>query len=299
MEKNNPLPSQIEWSGATQQEKVVQNAIDRVRLAHELARGEKLYVAFSGGKDSIVMRDIVRRAADLDGIPYNDYYDLHYHITGIDPPELVYFMRDNFAELQWDKYDKSMWQLIEDKGPPTRLKRFCCAELKETKGGERMCCTGVRWSESIKRSKRAAYETITSSKADKILFNDNDDARRTFETCIKKQKRVCNPIIDFTLANVWSYIHDRSLAYCCLYDEGFDRLGCIGCPMADKHRTMQFKRWPKFKNLYMRAFDRFLQKRKNKGLPTIWETAQDVFDWWMDDKNMDKPLPDQLDLWQG
>ena len=60
--KNHTTPDQIGWDGSTQQERVLQNAIDRVRLAHESARGEKLYIAFSGGKDSVVLRGVVEEA---------------------------------------------------------------------------------------------------------------------------------------------------------------------------------------------------------------------------------------------
>lgn len=157
-----------------------------------------------------------------------------------------------------------------------------------------MRLTGVRWAESLKRQGRAAFEKITAKKADRILLNDNDDARRYFEHCIPKAKTVCNPILDWTDDNVWRYIQERRLPYCKLYDEGFRRLGCIGCPMAGEGRFDQFKRWPAFEGLYIRAFDRMLEARVSKGLPTtVWESGRDVFDWWMENRNMDKPLPGQ------
>ena len=60
---NYDLPGQIGFDGSTQEERVYQNAVERVRLAHESARGDKLHVAFSGGKDSTVLWAIVRDAA--------------------------------------------------------------------------------------------------------------------------------------------------------------------------------------------------------------------------------------------
>lgn len=300
--KQHAAPNQMQLDGSTQQETVIRNAIDRVRLAHDAAKGEKLYVAFSGGKDSTVLYDVVKKAAEKDKTPISEYCDLVYNVTGVDPPELVYFMRRTYPELQWSMYEKSMWRLIEVKGVPTQIQRFCCASLKERGGMGRMCCTGVRWAESVRRAKtRGAFETFAYKNKSKILLNDNDEARMMFETCMQKQKRICNPIIDFTDANVWDYIRDRKAPYCSLYDEGFDRLGCIGCPLvsADK-RIREFERWPKFKANYIRAFDRMLIRGRSRGkvYADNWATGQDVFDWWMQDKNMDKQIPGQME-WEG
>lgn len=93
------LPGQIGFDGITQEDRVYQNAVERVRLAHEVAKGEKLYVAFSGGKDSTVLWGIVCDAARADGIPVEQYAQRHYNITGMDPPELIYHMRENCPDL--------------------------------------------------------------------------------------------------------------------------------------------------------------------------------------------------------
>lgn len=292
------LPGQLGMDGATQEERVYQNAVERIRTAHEAARGEKLYVAFSGGKDSTVLWGIVCDAAEKDGVPIELYAERHYNITGIDPPELVYHMRRNCPDLQWDMYEQSVWRLLTKYGPPTRGCRWCCAELKERGGWGRLCCTGVRWAESARRAaSRAAFENKTAKKSTSILMNDNNEARQYFEHCIPKAKRICNPIVDWTLANVWNYIRDRELPYCSLYDEGFERLGCIGCPLAGARREIEFQRWPKYRENYIRGFDRMLRARKASGKDcVIWKSGMDVFEWWMDDRNMDAPLPGQLEF---
>lgn len=46
---------------------------------------EGYYVAYSGGKDSTVILDLIRRS----GVPY----EAHYNLTTVDPPELVAFIR--------------------------------------------------------------------------------------------------------------------------------------------------------------------------------------------------------------
>ncbi len=62
-----------------------------------------------------------------------------------------------------------------------------------------------------------------------------------------------------------------------------------------KNRYDEFRMFPVYEKLYRRAFGRMLEARKEKGKPTIWKTADDVFRWWMDDKNLDG----QLDFFGG
>lgn len=265
-------------------------AIDRLRFAYQVseARGlGPLYVCFSGGKDSTVIAELAKRA----GVPY----ELHYNITGIDPPEVVYFMRKHYPDLRWHMYEKSMWRLIVEKHmPPTRLVRYCCEKLKERGGEGRMCVTGVRWAESVKRRSRAPYEVMTSKKADRMLFNDNDDSRRGMELCEFKRKFICNPIIDWADEDIWEFIKRENLPYCSLYDEGETRIGCIGCPLqGPEGMKRDFERYPKFKTLYIKAFDRMLEGMDR----ATWKSGEEVFDWWTSDSPKKLILPGQLDMY--
>lgn len=119
-----------------------------------------------------------------------------------------------------------------------------------------------------------------------MLTNDNAESRRLVEQCYKRHKTTVNPIIDWTDADVWNFIRANKIPYCSLYDEGFHRLGCIGCPMAGtKDREREFARWPAYKNAYLLAFEKMLQERvrrgKTDGTWRIGTTARDVFNWWM------------------
>jgi phosphoadenosine phosphosulfate reductase len=262
--------------------KAVERVIDAYKFSQSLGLG-KLWVCFSGGKDSVCLYGVVKKAAEKMGIPVLDFAELHYNVTGIDPPELVQFIKTEFPFVHRDLYKESMWQLIERKQmPPTRLVRYCCAELKEKGGEGRFCATGVRWAESTQRKSRGEFEDIGKTKAEgKILFNDNDDDRRQMEHCIPKRKYVVNPIIDFTDEDVWQFIREENLPYCKLYDQGFKRLGCIGCPMAGgKQQKKQFDRWPKFYQAYIRAFDRMIEERKKSGREVVWQTGEEVMEWW-------------------
>ncbi len=263
-------------------------SIKRIQDAYEIAKFQNkgaLYVAFSGGKDSVCIAELCKRA----GVPY----ELHYNATTVDPFELLHFIRDNFPECKFEKPKKSMWQLIaERKMPPTRLVRYCCQELKERGGENRICVTGVRRYESLKRSQRKAFETVTSKKQNKILFDDNGEFRNALEQCTIKAKIVCNPIIDWEDEDVWEFIKTNNLPYCKLYDMGFDRIGCIGYPMASKKmRERAFEAHPYFKKKYIEAFQKMLDNMEAK----TWKTGQEVFDWWLNEKQ-DKQIDGQLSM---
>ena len=254
-------------------------AIDRLQ-AFEPPEG--YYLAFSGGKDSQTIYHLAKEA----GVRF----DAHYNITGIDPPELVYFIRSNYPDVERHIYKKSMFQLIEDWGLPTRLRRFCCAELKEHGGEGRLVVTGVRWAESTRRKSRKPFEVIANKRENSMLFNDNEDERRLFENCIQKGKRVVNPIIDWEDADVWEYLNSRNIEHCKLYDEGYTRLGCIGCPLSSSQKE-ELEKYPKFAENYQRAIGRFFIKykarREAKGLPLFKESPEAMYKWWIEDEDID------------
>lgn len=95
-----------------------------------------------------------------------------------------------------------------------------------------------------------------------MLRLDNRENARIVEMCYKTHTTMVNPIIDWTDAEVWEFIHEYNVPYCCLYDEGFKRLGCIGCPMGSvKQRNFEFERYPKYKHLYLLAFEKMIENR--------------------------------------
>ena len=271
-------------------------AVKRLREAAEMSQAlydKPLLVTYSGGKDS----DTVLRLAQIAKIPFEVQ---HSHTTA-DAPETVYHVRDKFRELelagikceidyhtQPDGTRTTMWNLIPRKLiPPTRLVRYCCDELKEGGGKDRMITTGVRWDESTARKSRGALEII-SKRREKSIFlnNDNDEDRRLFETCTMKGKRVANPIIDWETSDVMDFLTGEKVKLCSLYSEGWKRVGCIGCPMAGKHRYAEFARYPTYKKAYIRAFDKMMEMRRLRDMPRgveMDETGVDVFHWWMQD----------------
>ena len=104
------------------------------------------------------------------------------------------------------------------------------------------------------------------------------------ESCQLKGKRVVNPIIDWSDTDIWTYAAAEKIEMNPLYCEGFRRVGCVGCPMAGAAmRKKEFARYPKIKAAYIRAFERMLERRRERGLLCDWQTGVDVYHWWMED----------------
>lgn len=240
------------------------NTIDLVEIAIERIKNfepeDGYYVAFSGGKDSIVILDLIQKA----GVKY----DAHFNLTSVDPPELIRFIMKNYRYVERHRPERTMWQLIEDHmSPPTRKVRYCCEELKENGGGGRTVITGIRWAESNKRR-----------------------TRKMVESCKKERnKHYLHPIIDWGNSDIWDYIRSNDLPYPSLYDEGQTRIGCIGCPMNPRERIKAFRRWPEYAAKYKRAMQKAVERRHNVGFKTdgwhlTFKDGDDMWRWWMKEK---------------
>ena len=224
-------------------------AIERLRMFEP---PEGYYLAFSGGKDS----QCIYHLAVAAGVKF----DAHFSVTTVDPPELLRFIKENYPEVHWERPEKSMFRLIVDHGTlPTRVIRFCCEALKEDKGVGRVVMTGIRWAESNARRKRSMSEA-----------------------CYKVTKMYLHPIIDWSDADVWSYLDSLGVAHCELYDQGHKRIGCVMCPMAGSKRQRQdAARWPRFAHMYKSAADRLYQRRSARGDTMAWASGEDMYDWWI------------------
>ena len=219
---------------------------------------EGYYLAFSGGKDSVVIYDLAVKS----GIKF----DAHYSQGGIDPPELVYFIRNNYPQIHFERPEMSIWQGIYLKGMPRRQSRWCCELIKEKQGSGRRVVTGIRWQESSRRASRAMFEVCRA------------DGTKWF----------LHPIIDWTAKDVWGYIHGNKLPYCSLYDEGFKRLGCVLCPMETPRQTqIELKRFPKLAEAWKRACYRYWAKQ-TPSVVSHWATPEDMWQWWLSRKGEPK-----------
>lgn len=151
----------------------VKKSIERIK-AFEPEDG--YYLAFSGGKDSVVCKALL----EMSGCKY----DATYRVTSVDPPELVRFIKNQHpgVKRQVPRYSQTimfeplrgkpitMWNLIPMKLlPPTRVVRYCCHALKENGGDGRLVVTGVRWEESPSRKNNQGAVTVMDRTAAKKL----------------------------------------------------------------------------------------------------------------------------------
>ena len=270
---------------------------------------EPYYLCYSGGKDS----DTIKILAMLAGVKF----DAVHNLTTVDAPETVNYIKSQ-KDVQINRPKLSMWDLIVKKGiPPTRLIRYCCSELKEQGGKGRLKITGVRWAESNNRkeandvvkiigkpktvqalAERQGIEHRVNRQQGLVLNNDNANTRRFVEHCYRTTSTMVNPIVDWTNEDVWEFLHHYGCQSNPLYECGFKRIGCIGCPVAGKARKKEFARYPKYKLNYIRAFDRMLKARKERGLelPEMWFDGKAVFKWWMEEDPMQLSLFEEEEI---
>ena len=229
---------------------LINEAIEFIR-EHEPPEG--YFVGFSGGKDSIVTLDLVRRS----GVKYQAYYSM----TMIDPPEVVRFIKENYSEVGRLKPDMTFWQGCIRYQMPLQMQRWCCKVLKH--GTLSLAALnlnnrifGLRAEESNRRAMRGKIET------------------RKGITKIK-------PIFDWSSPEIWEYIRGENLTYPSLYDEGFARLGCVCCPM-DKskiHITQKRLRWPGMYRVLDITLNKLWDRDKDRLTNEYLFTYEDFMSW--------------------
>ncbi len=231
------------------------------------------WLAFSGGKDSVVIKELAKMA----GVKFHSVYN----VTTIDPPELVRFIKEHHQDVEWNRPDVPLLiRLIENPaGPPTRFVRWCCSEYKEAGGRGFGRVIGVRSEESVRR--RDMWEYFIADRKSKGFF-------------------VC-PVLHWTTAQIWAFIKLFNLPYCSLYDEGYKRLGCVGCPFGGaKQIQRDFKRWPRFEHVWRKAIIKYYDNWH--GIPTrfgkprwfegVANSGEELFEWWKSGKKKEEDSDD-------
>lgn len=197
-----------------------------VGLLQDMEPPEGYYEAFSGGKDSVTIDKLAQMAGVKREKTYNN--------TTIDPPELVRFIKREHPDAKWNqpKHGNMLHRVaVAPKTPPTRRGRWCCEEYKEYGGDGRVKIFGVRAEESTGRENNWR-EVAQDLNGDQVIC----------------------PIVFWTKEQVWEFIRAYAVPYCELYDQGWERLGCIGCPLASKkNQDREFARWPRYEQAWKRA----------------------------------------------
>lgn len=135
--KQNPMTNRIQ--------RLTEQAITFIKLVAETEKQE-LFSGNSGGKDSAVLEWLLQTS----GITYTS---IHANTT-IDPKGTIKHIRDNYPHTLIMQPKETFYQLIERKGFPSRLRRFCCEVLKEYTSIGKIMFEGVRSAESKGRQGR-------------------------------------------------------------------------------------------------------------------------------------------------
>ena len=242
---------------------------EKIALSYDQEDG--FYLAFSGGKDSQALLHM----AQLAGVKFR----AHMNLTSVDPPEVIRFVRTNYKEVELIKPNKSIFRIaVEKQILPTQRVRWCCAEYKEKAGAGKVTLIGIRHKESSRRAKRNEVEISNHkfsgnlddlegyrqvqkakrarrrSKKDGVNIT-NADNEQTLGCINGKESLLISPIINWSEHDVWEFLNDVvSVPHCSLYDEGWKRIGCIGCPMSSRKQNLfENKRYPHVKRNWIKA----------------------------------------------
>jgi phosphoadenosine phosphosulfate reductase len=273
-------PSDRELVAEMSLDEKVQRAINLIRQ-NEPEAG--YYGAFSGGKDSCVIKAL----ATMAGVRV----EWRYNNVTIDAPEMVRFLKRHHPDVGWNqpKHGNMLHRIAvtAPKTAPTRNGRWCCEEYKEGGGAGRVKLFGVRQQESPKRKAiwREVAEDLNGDKAMcPIVFWSG-------WTEILDGKQPGPDAIGHVLllGDVWDFIRAYDIPYCPLYDEGFERMGCIDCCLAsNKNRERERQRWPRMAELIKRAVIANWERLKDvpntkTGEPRFharFDTGEQYYQWW-------------------
>lgn len=219
-------------------EKLVQDTIKKIYNTYVEYRDkvDVFYVAFSGGKDSVVAFDLVQRA-----LPHNQMKVL-FGDTGMEFPDTYRVMdliKEKCEELGIEYLRASSklnteqtWRLF---GPPAVTNRWCCSVhktspqimlLQEQTGNQGftgMAFTGIRGDESVSRSE---YDDVNYGSKHRGQYS-------------------CHPILEWNSAELFDYIYQENLILNEAYKKGNTRAGCLVCPMSSgKHEYLKAQCYP-------------------------------------------------------
>ena len=213
-----------------------QNLRKKIKMAIQVLEAlfdatDKVAVAFSGGRDSLVaMHLALQMRPDIPVMLVN---------TGIEFPESLAYARQLAKDWRLNYYEAhahvNFWKLTEEQGIPVagrgnttfmrdlsekagvKLSNSCCRRMKETPARQfyrdhdiEGVVTGLRVSESMMRKYNFAdYGALRYSK--------------TYDTLISW------PLYAWKEEDITAYIKENNLPLNPIYDMGYQRVGCWAC----------------------------------------------------------------------
>jgi len=216
---------------------IEQSTVKKILAIYAKYKGrlDCFHVAYSGGKDSCVLLDLVKKA-----LPKGSFVVV-FGDTGMEFPDTYETIKKTKQQCAEDGIPfyiatshlnpKKSWELF---GPPSRVLRWCCSVHKSTPQTLKLRevtvkndfvgldFVGVRAQESVARS---TYKYENYGAKQKGQFSHNS-------------------ILEWTSAEVWLYIYANGVLINETYKKGNGRAGCLFCPMSggasDYFRRMSY-----------------------------------------------------------
>ena len=210
-----------------------------------------VYVAFSGGKDSRVLLHIARKLYPEIRGAFNN--------TGLELPEIVSFVKsfDNIDILRpkvpfhvviekygWPVISKEQAQFINEwrntNSEKLRTLRWEGRVNGRSKIAEKWkhvalnapfkishkCC------DKLKKEPAKRYEKLTGRKVMLGTMSGESQLRKQrSHTCnlYDSKRPISKPLTRWNERDIWDYIKRYKVDYCKVYDEGWERTGCVFC----------------------------------------------------------------------
>lgn len=215
-------------------------------------------VAFSGGKDSQVILDLVTRVLPVEA------FKAVFQDTDMELPctyDIVAYTEEDYKyrfpnfKLYHAKSDRKALDLWKQYGPPSRVNRWCCSVMKTTIFRRTMkeihktdvqpkvaVFEGVRADESARRE---AYNRIGVNVKHPNLIN-------------------CRAIFRWNNSEIFLYLFSRGIELNPAYRMGLTRVGCGVCPFASDWSEYLIRRiYPEISKQYVAVIE---QMARNLGL---------------------------------
>lgn len=231
-------------------------------IKSNLSNKGEIFVGFSGGKDSIVVAELLKMSKVK--------HQLYYSFTGLDAPEVIKFIRKNYPECIFLKPKRTFWDLLSVNVVPSDRIRWCCRTQKKEAGWKlphKFRIMGIRAEEGAKRS---SYKRIN--------YFEKLDHYHYY------------PILNWKEYHVWDFIELKKLKVPILYEWGFNRIGCVVCPYHSEKTGQLHKKyrshWPKFFDRFEKGVIELYKKRVSQGKIMNYSTAEEYLKaWFLDDSS--------------
>ncbi len=233
-----PLDSPSSWSKVLSLNEpcVLARESEAIRFVWRISKRGKIIVSFSGGKDSSVLLEVVRRSDVQHEVYFND--------TGLELPETLEFVERIGYDILGEA-GNAFWMYVEKFGPPARDYRWCCKVLKLTPTYKALKSLAPR----VTLVGQRRFESSPRRRSPRIWRN-------------KWLPRFVTgaPINEWSALDTWLYIKLRGVQVNPLYNEGFERLGCYLCPasrlseyvrIGEKYPDL-WRKWEEFLHRYAR-----------------------------------------------